>query len=185
MPDQLLDDAKNKMGHTIEHLGREFGGVRTGRASVGLLDGITVDYYGTETPLNQAASISTPDGMTIAIQPWEASLVPAIEKAILASDLGLTPSNDGKLIRIGIPTLTEERRHELTRHVKKLAEDAKIALRNVRRDTIEKIKKKEKNKEMSEDDSHTATDKVQKILDEKVAKVDALTADKEKEIMAR
>lgn len=183
--EDLFEETKNKMTHTIEHYSRDLGGVRTGRASVGLLDGITVDYYGTETPLNQTASINTPDALTIAIQPWDVSMLPAMEKAILASDLGLNPSNDGKIIRITIPPLTEERRKELTRHVRKLSEEAKIALRNVRRDAIEKIRKLEKNKEISEDDSHGGSDTIQKILDERVAKIDAITADKETEIMAR
>ncbi|MBI4665643.1 MAG: ribosome recycling factor [Nitrospinae bacterium] len=185
MLDNVYDEVKRKMDTAIDHLGKELAGVRTGRASLGLLDGIKVDYYGTMSLLNQVASLTTPDALTIAIQPWEQKLVPVIEKAIMMSDLGLMPTNDGKVIRISMPSLTEERRKELTKHVKKLAEEAKIALRNIRRDGVEKIKKLEKDKAVSEDDARKATDKVQKIIDEHIAIVDKKTAAKEKEIMDR
>lgn len=181
----VFDDMKHKMDVTIEHLAKEFGSIRTGRASVGLLDGITVDYYGADTPLNQVSNISTPDALTIAIQPWEPKMIGPIEKAILASDLGLTPANDGKVIRISMPPLTEERRKELTKHVRKIAEDAKIAMRNVRRDGIEQIKKLEKDKEVSEDDARKGSEKIQKIIDDHISVVDKLTAEKEDEIMDR
>ncbi|MGK7346804.1 MAG: ribosome recycling factor [Candidatus Nitrospinota bacterium M3_3B_026] len=183
--ERVFEEAKRKMDVSLEHLAKEFSGVRTGRASVGLLDGIEVDYYGAQTPLNQAANISTPDALTIAIQPWEQKMIPVIEKAIMASDLGLTPANDGKVIRINIPPLTEQRRKELVKHVRKIAEDARIAMRNVRRDCIEKIKKLEKDKEVSEDEARKGADTAQKIIDEHIEMVDKMTADKEKEIMAR
>jgi len=183
--DTVFDQAKHKMDVSIEHLTKEFAGVRTGRASVGLLEGINVDYYGTETPINQVANVSTPDPLTISIQPWEQKMIAAVEKAILASDLGLTPSNDGKVVRITMPPLTEERRRDLTKHVRKVAEDTKIAMRNVRREAIEQIKKLEKEKTVSEDDAKRGNEKVQKIIDEHIAQVDKITAEKEKEIMDR
>jgi ribosome recycling factor len=174
-----------KMDHTVERFGKELGGVRTGRASVGLLDGITIDYYGTQTALNQVANVSTPDALTIAIQPWEQNLVSAVERAIMASDLGLTPSSDGKTIRLPIPPLTEERRKDLVKHVKKMGEEMKVALRNIRRDGNEKIKKLEKAKDISEDDSRHGADEVQKILDTHIAKIDKKIEAKDKEIMDR
>jgi len=185
MLEGLFDDVKRKMDATLEHLGKEFGGVRTGRASVTLLDSIKVDYYGVESPLNQVASVNTPDALTIAISPWEHKLIPVIEKAIMASDLGLTPVNDGKVIRISMPALTEERRKELTKHVRKIAEETKIALRNLRREGLEKIKKLEKDKNISEDDAHKAAEKMQKLVDDHIAAADKKTAAKEKEIMDR
>ncbi len=181
----LFDENKHKMDVTIEHLGKEFAGVRTGRAATGLLDSITIDYYGTETPLKQAANVSAPDPMTLSIQPWDISLLPAIEKAIMLSDLGLTPSNDGKVVRINIPALTEERRKELTKHVKKIAEDSKIALRNVRREGLEKIKKMEKNKEISEDEARKGGETIQKLINEHISVIDKMAAEKEKEVMDR
>jgi len=183
MLDSVYTDTKHKMDVTITHFAKELAGVRTGRASTGLLDGITVDYYGTQTPLSQVANMSTPDAMTIGIQPWDVSLLQAIEKAIMMSDLGLTPSNDGKIIRIGIPPLTEERRRDLTRHVRKISEDAKIALRNVRREGIERIKKMEKEKEISSDDAKKGNDQIQKIINTYIATVEKMTTEKEKEIM--
>ncbi|VAX22419.1 Ribosome recycling factor [hydrothermal vent metagenome] len=183
MVEKIFGEVKHKMEVTVEHLARELAGIRTGRASLALLDGIHVDYYGVETPLNQVANLSLPDSLTISVQPWDTSMTPAIEKAILASDLGLTPSSDGKIIRIPIPPLTEERRKELVKVVRKTAEEAKIAIRNVRRDGVDSIKKKEKAKEISEDESHTAADRVQKITDEFIGSVSALEAEKEKEVM--
>ncbi|MBI5814934.1 MAG: ribosome recycling factor [Nitrospinae bacterium] len=185
MLNNLFDDLNRKMDGAIEHLGKEFGGVRTGRASVALLDGIKVDYYGTETPLNQVASVSTPDSLTIAIQPWEAKMIPVIEKAILTSGLGLNPANDGKVVRINMPSLTEERRKELTKVVRKISEESKVALRNLRREGLEKVKKLEKDKAVSEDDAHKAGEKIQKIVDDHIGSVDKKTAAKEKEIMDR
>lgn len=171
------------MQASIEALKKKFASVRTGRASLSLLDGLTVDYYGTPTPLQQVASLSIPDSRQIAIQPWEQKLIPEIEKAIMKSDLGLTPMNDGKLIRINIPVLTEERRKQLVKVVKKEAEDAKVALRNIRRDVNEELKKLEKEEHVSEDEIKKEHDEVQKTTDSFVKKVDELLEHKEKEIM--
>jgi ribosome recycling factor len=171
------------MQASIEALKKKFASVRTGRASLALLDGLTIDYYGTPTPLQQVASLSLPDSRQIAIQPWEQKLIPEIEKAIMKSDLGLTPMNDGKLIRINIPALTEERRKQLVKVVKKEAEDAKVAVRNIRRDVNEDLKKLEKDKHISEDEIKKEHDEVQKITDFFVKKVDELLEHKEKEIM--
>jgi ribosome recycling factor len=171
------------MDGAIEALKKDFGSVRTGRASLALLDGIMVDYYGTATPLQQMASLSVPDPRQIAIQPWEQKIIPEIEKAIMKSDLGLTPSNDGKIIRIMIPALTEERRKQLVKVVKKRAEEAKIAIRNIRRDINEELKKLEKDQHMSEDDVKKFHDEIQKLTDAYVAKVDEVLKHKENEIM--
>jgi ribosome recycling factor len=168
---------------SIEALKKKFGSVRTGRASLSILDGLTVDYYGTPTPLQQVASLSLPDSRQISIQPWEQKIIPEIEKAIMKSDLGLTPMNDGKLIRINIPALTEERRKQLVKVVRKEAEDAKVAVRNIRRDVNEELKKLEKEKHVSEDEIKKEHDEVQKITDSFVKKVDELLEHKEKEIM--
>ena len=171
------------MQASIEALKKKFASVRTGRASLALLDGLTVDYYGTPTPIQQVASLSLPDSRQIAIQPWEQKIIPEIEKAIMKSDLGITPMNDGKLIRITIPVLTEERRKQLVKVVKKEAEDAKVAVRNIRRDINEELKKLEKEKHISEDEIKKEHDEVQKITDSFVKKVDELLEHKEKEIM--
>jgi len=171
------------MQASIEALKKKFAGVRTGRASLSLLDGLTVDYYGTVTPLQQLASLSIPDSRQILIQPWEQKIIPDIEKAIMKSDLGLTPMNDGKVIRINIPPLTEERRKQLVKVVKKEAEDAKVAVRNIRRDINEDLKKMEKEKHISEDEIKKEHDEVQKITDSFIKKVDELLEHKEKEIM--
>lgn len=171
------------MQASIEALKKKFASVRTGRASLALLDGLTVDYYGTPTPIQQVASLSLPDSRQISIQPWEQKIIPEIEKAIMKSDLGLTPMNDGKLIRINIPVLTEERRKQLVKVVKKEAEDAKVAVRNIRRDVNEDLKKLEKEKHISEDEIKKEHDEVQKITDSYVKKVDELLEHKEKEIM--
>ena len=171
------------MQASIEALKKKFASVRTGRASLALLDGLTVDYYGTPTPIQQLASLSLPDSRQIAIQPWEQKIIPEIEKAIMKSDLGLTPMNDGKLIRINIPALTEERRKQLVKVVKKEAEEAKVAVRNIRRDVNEELKKLEKEKHVSEDEIKKEHDEVQKITDSFVKKVDELLEHKEKEIM--
>lgn len=162
-----------------EHLGK----VRTGRASVALLDGVMVDYYGTPTPIKQVANLSTPDARTIQVQAWEANLLPAIEKAIIAANLGLTPMNDGKLIRVPVPALTEERRKDLVKQCKKMAEDGKVAIRNQRRDANEALKKQEKDKAISEDEGKRAQDEIQKKTDLAVAEVDKILAEKEKEIL--
>jgi ribosome recycling factor len=171
------------MDKAIQNLEKEFSKLRTGRASVTLLEDLKVDYYGTLTPLNQLASISTPDSRTLAIQPWDRNAFGEIEKAIQKSDLGLNPVNDGKIIRINIPPLTEERRKELVKVAKKYAEEAKIAIRNVRRDANDALKKKKNDKELTEDEMHRGQDEVQKITDSFVQKVDEVLNKKEKEIM--
>jgi len=183
MTKELKKQAKERMEKAIEVLRKDFASIRTGRASLSLLDGITVDYYGTPTPLNQVAALSIPEPRMIAIQPWEQRIIPDIEKAILQSDLGLTPTNDGKIIRINIPPLTEERRKQLVKVVRKRAEEARVAIRNIRRDLNEDLKKMEKNKEISEDELKRDLEEVQKITDEYVKKVDEVLEMKEKEIM--
>ena len=183
MEKALRAKATERMEGAIDALKKEFGSVRTGRASLSLLDGIMVDYYGTFTPLQQLASLSVPESRQIAIQPWEQRIIPEIEKAIMKSDLGLTPSNDGKFIRIGIPALTEERRKQLVKVVKKRAEEAKVAIRNIRRDTNEELKKLEKEKHLSEDDAKKSHDEIQKLTDSYIAKVDEVLKHKENEIM--
>ena len=185
MAHELLRKADEKMHKAHEVLKKEFAAIRTGRASLGILDGITVDYYGTPTPLTQVANLSVPEPRSITIQPWEAKMMGVIEKAILASDVGLTPSNDGKIIRLSIPPLTEERRQQIVKHAKKLAEDARVACRNIRHDVINELKKKGKDKDahVSEDEIKKLQDEVQKITDSHIKKLDELLAHKEKEIM--
>lgn len=185
MLNELVKRADERMHKAHEVLKKEFAAIRTGRASLGILDGIMVDYYGTPTPLNQVANLAVPDAKMITIQPWEAKTLGVIEKAILASDVGLTPSNDGKLIRLSIPPLTEERRQQIVKHAKKLAEDARVAVRNVRHDANNELKKKAKDKDahVSEDEVKKLQDDVQKITDSHIKKIDELLAHKEKEIM--
>ena len=173
-----------KMDKTLEHLDEEFGAVRAGRANAKVLDRITVEYYGSETALNGVANITSPDARTLVIQPWDNSLLKEIQKAILASDLGINPQNDGKIIRLTFPQLTEERRMELTKQVKKYAEDAKVAMRNVRRDGMDYVKKLKKNNEITEDDQKKAEKDLQDMLDKYIKKVDETLAAKEKELMA-
>lgn len=180
---EAIKDAEDKMKKALASLDKEFSRLRTGRATTGLLDGIRVDYYGTPTPLDQIASVSTPDSRTITIQPWDRKAFADVEKAILKSDLGLTPVNDGKIIRIGIPPLTEERRKDLVKVAKKYTEEAKVAVRNVRRDANEILKKKKNDKSISEDEQHKGQEEIQKLTDSYVAKADAALAKKEKEIM--
>ncbi len=179
----VLGENRERMEKTLQSLAKEFNRLRTGRASAALLDGIRVDYYGTATPLEQLASISTPDSRTISIQPWDRGAFKDIDKAILKSDLGLNPVNDGKTIRINIPALTEERRKELVKLAKKFTEEAKVGIRNIRRDANDTLKKQEKAKEITEDDLHKAQDDVQKMTDEFIAKADEVFTAKEKEIM--
>ncbi|MDO9288164.1 MAG: ribosome recycling factor [Thermodesulfovibrionales bacterium] len=183
MEKELKRKAIEKMDSADEALKKEFSAIRTGRASLALLDGIKVDYYGTPTPLQQLASLSIPESRQIAIQPWEQKIISEIEKAIMKSDLGLTPSNDGKVIRINIPALTEERRKQLVKVAKKNAEDSKIAVRNIRRDTNEDIKKLEKEKHLSEDNTKKSLDEIQKLTDTYIKKIDEILMHKEKEIM--
>lgn len=183
MPDTVMNSMKEKMDKTIAHYREELKAVRTGRASVSMFENVRVDYYGSPTPLPGVATIAAPEPRLITIAPWDTSLIPVIEKAIINSAMGFNPSNDGKLIRIPIPQLTEERRKELAKLVKKMAEDAKVALRNERRDANEKYKKLEKDKAITEDDVKKYQDLVQKATDDFVKKVDEVTALKEKEIM--
>ncbi len=183
MIDSTLQETRERMGKTIADLENELKRVRTGRASLALLDGIRVDYYGTQTPLNQMASLSVPESRLIVIQPWDVSAIKEIEKAILKSDLGLTPSSDGKLIRIAIPPLTEERRKELVKVVSKMCEEHKIAVRNIRRDANELLKGFKKDGDISEDDAFKGQDQVQKVTDQFIANVDQIYASKEKEIL--
>ena len=178
--ESVLLDSEDRMDKALGALDRDFSRLRTGRASTGLVDNIKVDYYGTPTPISQLASVAIPDSRTITIQPWDRGAFASVEKAILKSDLGLTPVNDGKIIRISIPPLTEDRRKELAR---KSGEEAKVAVRNVRRDANDQLKKLEKDKAISEDELKKATDDVQKLTDKYVAKVDEKCAAKEKEIM--
>lgn len=183
MIEDTLQETKDRMAKTIGDLENELKRVRTGRASLSLLDGIRVDYYGTQTPLNQMASLSVPESRLIVIQPWDVSAIKEIEKAILKSDLGLTPSSDGKLIRISIPPLTEERRRELVKVVSKMCEEHKIAARNIRRDSNELLKGFKKDGDISEDDAFKAQDQVQKITDEYISRIDGIYKNKEKEIL--
>ncbi len=176
-------DAEERMEKAVAAMDKDFSKLRTGRASSSLVDDIKVDYYGTPTPINQLASVAVPDSKTITIQPWDKGGFAAVEKAILKSDLGLTPVNDGKIIRIVIPALTEERRKDLVKVSRKYSEDAKIAVRNVRRDANDQLKKLEKDKTISEDELKKATDDVQKLTDKYVAETDKKCQAKEKEIM--
>jgi len=183
MEKELRKKAAERMQAAADALKREFGSVRTGRASLALLDAVTVDYYGTPTPLKQLASMSTPDSRSILIQPWDPKAIPLVEKAVLKSDLGLTPVNDGKSIRINIPPLTEERRLQLVRVVKKKAEESRVEVRNIRRNINEELKKSGHEKKISEDDLKKALDEIQKTTDSFIKKIDEILANKEKEIM--
>ena len=183
MKDQIFQKLKDDMEKTISALDKSFSRVRTGRASVSLLDGIRVDYYGAPTPIVQVATLSVPERRLIVIAPWDATVIGAIEKAIQKSDLGLTPSNDGKVIRLAIPQLTEERRKELVKIVKKMAEEGKVKLRNSRRDANEELKDIKKNSKMAEDELFAAQEEVQKLTNSHIEKIDKVLALKEKEIM--
>lgn len=183
MEQELKSKTTDRMARAIEALKKEFASIRTGRASLSLLDEIIVNYYETPTPLQQLASLSIPESRQMAIQPWDPKVISEIEKAILKSDLGLTPMNDGKIIRINIPPLTEERRKQLVKTVRKKAEEAKVAIRNIRRDTNEELRKLEKEKHISEDVVKKSQDEIQKITDSYITKVDEVLANKEKEIM--
>lgn len=183
MPKQAIANAKERMTKAIQAYTRELASIRAGRASASLLDRIQVDYYGAPTPVNQLAGISVPEARLLVIQPYDKSILGEIEKAILKSDLGLNPTNDGSIIRLAIPQLTEERRKELAKLVKKEAEEAKIAVRNIRRDGNEDLKKLEKNGEITEDDLRGYSDDIQKMTDEHIAKIDQITKEKEKELM--
>ena len=177
-------DYARRMDKALDHLNDEFGAVRAGRANAKVLDRITVEYYGSETPLNGVATISSPDARTLVIQPWDTKLLKDIGKAIQMSDLGINPQNDGRVIRLVFPQLTEDRRKELVKQVKKYAEDAKVAMRNIRRDGMDYVKKLKKNSEITEDDQKKAEKDLQDLLDKNIKKVDAALAAKEKELMA-
>ncbi|MBE6916785.1 MAG: ribosome recycling factor [Ruminococcaceae bacterium] len=179
-----FSEFSRRMDKTLDHLAEEFGAVRAGRANAKVLDRITVEYYGSETQLAGVASISSPDARTLVVQPWDTKLLKDIQKAIQMSDLGINPQNDGRVIRLVFPQLTEERRKELTKQVKKYAEDAKVAMRNIRRDGMDYIKKLKKNSEITEDDQKKAEKDLQDLLDKYIKKVDDALAAKEKELMA-
>jgi ribosome recycling factor len=176
--------AQEKMQHSLEVLKKEFATIRTGRATPALLDGVTVEYYGAPTPVAQVASVSVPESRSLVIQPWDPSIMGEIEKAILRANLGLTPTNDGKVIRISIPALTEERRRDLVKVARKYAEEGRVSLRNVRRDVNEQIKKLEKDGKISEDELRRAQERVQKLTDDFTAQINQAIEKKEKEIMA-
>ncbi len=176
-------EQEHKMKKTVEVLLHEFGTIRAGRANAGVLDRVTIDYYGTQTPVHQVASISSPEPRVLVIQPWDGSTLKAIEKAIQASDLGINPQNDGKVIRLSFPPLTEERRRDLIKQVHKLSEDAKVAIRNIRRDAIEYYKGLKKKSEITEDDLKIAEDDVQKLTDQYCKDIDAAAVKKEKELL--
>ena len=173
---------EGKMKKTLDFLGQQFDTVRAGRANAAVLDQIQVNYYGSPTPIQQLASVSTPDPRTLMIQPWDGSVLRDIEKAILASELGINPQNDGKVIRLVFPQLTEERRKDLAKHVKKYGEEAKAAVRNIRRDAIDKFKKQQKASEITEDDYKTIEKDIQKMTDDYIKKVESMTEKKEKEL---
>jgi ribosome recycling factor len=181
---EIIKEMQRKMDRALEVLGQDFARIRTGRASVALLEGIKVDAYGTSMPISQVASLAAPEPRLLTVQPWDTALMSDLEKAILRSDLGLTPSNDGKIIRIPIPPLTTERRKDLVKSTKKMSEESKVALRNLRRDANEQLKELKKDKQISEDETFKAQDEVQKVTDDYIKKLDALAAEKEKEIMS-
>lgn len=183
MPKSVMNDTKSKMTNAIQAFSRDLASVRAGRATPSILDKLTIDYYGSPTPVNQVAGISIPEARLIMIQPYDKSVLGDIEKAILKSDLGLSPSNDGSVIRLAVPALTEERRKDLVKQVKKEAEEAKVGIRNIRRDANDEFKKLEKKSEITVDDLRGYSDDVQKLTDDNISKIDEMAKDKEKEIM--
>jgi ribosome recycling factor len=183
MTKEVIKNMKDHMDKTVEALRREYQKVRTGRANIALLDDIRIDYYGTPSPLSQVATLSVPEPRTITLQPWETKMISIIEKAIMNANLGLTPANDGKVIRLNLPALTEERRKDIVKQLKKMAEEAKVAARNIRRDANDELKKLEKNKKISEDDLKRAEKEVQDVTNSYIAKIDDVLAHKEKEVM--
>ena len=184
MPTKMIqDNAKTKMDKTKDVLRADLMAIRAGRANPQLLDRITVDYYGTPTPLKNVANISAPEPRVLQINPWDVKMVKDISKAILASDLGLNPANDGKVIRLMLPELTAERRKDLTKQVRKIAEESKVAIRSIRRDAVDQVKKLKKNSEITEDDQKKAEEAIQKLTDNNIKEIDKITADKEKEIL--
>ncbi len=185
MKEEVFQSMNEKMDNAIAAHQKELNRLRTGRASPALLEGIRVDYYGTPTPIQQTASITIPESRLIVIQPWDKSMIEPISKAIQKANLGLSPSSDGTVIRIAIPSLTEERRKELVKIVKKMAEDSKISIRNIRREANESLKKLEKDKALSEDESHRAMDEVQKLTDQKIVEIDKILQEKQDEILTK
>lgn len=183
MINDILKNTENRMQLSIESLRTELSRIRTGKANISLLDGITVEYYGAPTPLNQVANISAPEPRLLTVQPWDKTVMQDIEKAILASDLGITPNNDGQVIRLPLPQLTQEVREDLAKQARKRGEDAKVSVRNIRRDANDQVKKLEKSKEVAEDEAKSAQDDIQKLTDDAVKKIDAVVSDKEKEVM--
>jgi ribosome recycling factor len=180
---EVIADMSAHMDKTIESLRREYQKVRTGRASTGILEEIRIDYYGTLSPLSAVATLAVPEPRTITLQPWETKMIPVIEKAIMNANLGMTPANDGKLIRLNLPPLTEERRKETVKQLKKFAEDAKVAIRNIRRDAIDQLKKLEKDKKISEDELKRSEKEVQDVTDKHVHRVEEVFLHKEKEVL--
>ena len=183
MASQVATASKDKMEKALQGLASELKKVRTGRAQISMLDGIKVNYYGTPTPLNQVSALSTPDARSFLISPWEASILKEIEQSIVKSDLGMSPMNDGKVIRLKVPELTEDRRKDLVKNIKKICEDARVAIRMVRRDANDGVKQQLKDKAISEDENKRIQDEVQKLTDDYIKKVDQLANDKEKELM--
>lgn len=175
---------EEKMKKTVSVFEQNLSEIRAGRANPAILNKVRIDYYGTPTPINQVAGISVPEARLIVIQPWDMSVLKEIEKAILASDIGINPNNDGKVVRLNFPELNEERRKELVKEIKKIAEDAKVAVRSIRREGIDEFKAKQKNSEITEDDLRTAEDKIQKMTDKKIEEIDQLLEAKEKEVMS-
>ncbi|MCG1448753.1 ribosome recycling factor [Staphylococcus epidermidis] len=180
----IIKDTKSRMQKSIDNLSRELANISAGRANSNLLNGVTVDYYGAPTPVQQLASINVPEARLLVISPYDKTSVADIEKAIIAANLGVNPTSDGEVIRISVPALTEERRKELVKEVKKIGEDAKVSIRNIRRDINDKLKKDEKNGDITEDDLRSQTDDVQKATDNSIKEIDQLVTDKEKDIMS-
>jgi len=184
MIDEIRADADKRMGKSVESLQQAFARIRTGRANPSLLDGIEVPYYGTDTPLNQVASVTVEDARTLVISPWEKKLIPDVEKAILKSDLGLTPNSTSELIRLPLPALTEENRRDLAKHARQEAEHARVAIRNIRRDAISHVRDLVKDKDVAEDEAHRAEEAIQKLTDKRIAEVDKALESKEADLMA-
>ena len=183
MINELFVDVKERMNKAVEHYHHEVASIRTGRASTSIMDGVKVDYYGTQTPLNNIAHVTVPEGQLIVIQPFDPSSLEVIEKAIISSDIGLTPNNDGNVIRLNIPSLTEERRKELVKIVHKIIEEGRVAIRNIRRDANDHLKKSEKDHDLSEDNLKRATDNIQEMTDDHINNLNKIQAAKEKEIL--
>ena len=181
--EEIIENTKERMSKSVDSLQRDLGGIRTGRASTSLVENINVEYYGTQTPLNQLSSISVPEARTIVIQPWDKEALEEIEKGILKSDLGITPNSDGSIIRINVPELTEERRREMVKIVSNMVEEGHVAIRNIRRDSLERIRTLDKEKEISQDDGRRAQQELQNVTDSFITEMDSIKSQKEKEVM--